>query len=107
MSTTTSRKHLTWIGTAEVVPQDGNTLLGSATGAYVAVIGIANSEEDFHSCVTRAINALGFELVELDEVQQLESPTDVENLDEKLHERLDVLHEDNPVEFGSFHAFTE
>jgi hypothetical protein len=105
MSTATSQDS-TWTATAEVVPRAGNALLGSATGAYVPVVGIARSEQEFRVGVDRAMGALDFELIDLEEVRQLRSSSDIAGLDEVLRDRVDMLHDGNPVEFGSFHAFS-
>jgi hypothetical protein len=104
MSTATSQDS-TWTATAEVAPRAGNTLLGSAKGAYVPVVGIAHSEQEFRAGVDRAMGALDFELIDLEEVLPLHSSSDIASLDEVLRDRLDMLHKGNPVEFGSFHTF--
>ena len=84
----------------------GNALLGSALGAYVPVVGVADSEQTFRVGVDRAMAALEFELLDLAEVQQLQSSSDFAALDEVLRERVKSLHVGNPIEFGSFHAFS-
>jgi hypothetical protein len=106
MSTPTSPDP-TWAATAEVAPRAGNELLGTATGAYVPVVGIARSEQAFRVGVDRAMEALGFELIHLEEIRQLRSSSEVSDLDDVLRDRVNMLHAGNPVEFGSFHAFSE
>jgi hypothetical protein len=92
---------------AEVAPRAGNTLLGSATGAYVPVVAIAQSEPEFRVGVNRAMEALNFELIDLEEVRRLHSSSDIASLDELLRDLVNMLHKGNhPVEFGSFHAFS-
>ena len=103
---TNSSSAFKWVATAEVLPLTGNALLGSASGAYVPVVGIAVSENEFRVGVGRAMTALEFDLVELAEVRQLKSSSDVAGLDAALRERVNTLHAGNPIEFGSFHAFS-
>lgn len=103
---TNSGTEFKWVATAEVLPLAGNALLGSASGAYVPVVGIADSEHTFRVGVDRAMAALEFEVVDLAEVHQLQSSSDFAGLDEVLRERVKTLHVGNPIEFGSFHAFS-
>jgi hypothetical protein len=99
-------KHPVWAGTAEISPHPGNDLLGTATGAYVAVVGLASSQDEFLSGVDRAMDALGFRVVAISEVQPVKA-FDTADFDEMLRDRLDLLSEENPVEIGRFHAFSE
>jgi hypothetical protein len=103
---TNSSSDFKWVATAEVLPLAGNALLGSASGAYVPVVGIAEFEHEFRAGVKRAMAALEFDVVDLAEVRQLKSSSDVAGLDEVLRERVKTLHAGNPIEFGSFHAFS-
>lgn len=96
-----------WAGTAEVSPHLGNGLLGTATGAYVAVAGLVFSQEGFLSCIDRAMDALGFRVVTVSEVRPVQAMDDIAGFDELLRERLDLLSVENPVEVGRFHVFTE
>lgn len=106
MSTTTSAR-LTWGGTAEVVPYSGNVALGTATGAYIAVVGVAASAEAFRAGVKRAMGALEFELIDLEEVRQLRSPSDIVGFEDIMRDRMALLSEENPIEFGSFHSYSD
>ena len=101
----TSKNSNRWSGTAEVVPREGNMSLSVATGAYVAVVCLAPTESAFRARIERAMNALEFDLIHLEDVRQLRSHLDAANLDSVLRDRLKTLRDDNPVEVGSFHAF--
>jgi len=59
-----------WIGTAEVDPLNGNKTLGTATGAYVSVLGIANNEAEFQARVEHVLNELEFERIEIDDLKR-------------------------------------
>jgi hypothetical protein len=108
MSTTTNLEACAkWIGIAEVLPKNGNSLLGTATGAYVNVLGLASTATEFQLRVTHAMQALDFELVFIEEIRPITDEIDVAKFDETLRLRISELHEGNPVEIGSFHAFSE
>jgi hypothetical protein len=104
---TTSEEPVTWAGIAEVVPRRGNDLLGAATGAHVAAVGLARSESEFRSALIRAMSALDFEVVEVDDVRQICLMTDLVDFDDSLRNRVNALHADNPIELGSFRAFSD
>lgn len=52
------------------------------------------------------MGALDFELIDVQDVRQLLVPAEVGHLDEALASRLHLLEPDNPIELGSFHAFS-
>jgi hypothetical protein len=49
--------------------------------------------------------ALEFEVLDLEVVRRLRDAVEVTGLDDVLTLRMHLLGPDNPVEFGSFHAF--
>lgn len=102
---TTIKQERTWAGTAEVRPMPGNDLLGEASGAFVPVVGMGDSEHEFRDAVQRAMYALDFDLVSLDEVIQIDPRDGLTGLDIALRRRLAAIRAENPVEFGNFHAF--
>lgn len=104
---TTSEAPVTWAGTVEVIPNRGNDLLGEATGAYVAAIGLARSESEFRFALKRAMGALDFEVIDIDDVRQFGLMTDLGDFDSTLRDRVNGLREDNPIELGSFHAYSD
>ena len=104
MSTTKSAYY--WAAAAEVLPRASNDLLGSATGAYVPVVGLAETERAFRAEVDRSMDALGFDVVTIEDVQRLRSSVDTSGLSEVMKERVGALNENNRLEFGSFHSFS-
>ena len=104
MNTTVS-DNLTRVGTAEVAPGPGNEWLGGASDAYVPVVGIAGSRVAFEAAICRAMGALDFELIDVEDVRQLLVPAELGHLDEALARHLHLLGPDNPVKLRSFHAF--
>ena len=82
-------------------------MLGEATGAYVPAIGLARSESDFRFALNRALGALDFEVVEVDEVRRFGLMADLGDFDSTLRDRVNGLREDNPIELGSLHAYSD
>ena len=58
-----------WIGVADVIPKNGNQLLGNASGAYVGVAGLSESEAAFKELVARSLEAMGFKLFHVDDLE--------------------------------------
>lgn len=97
--------HSFWSATVEIAPNIGNDLIGSAAGAYVSAVGIAKSKSEFISNVGRAMSALNFKVVDIDDVCILKSEN-IGSVDERILNGIKLLSEDNPVELGSFHLFS-
>jgi hypothetical protein len=95
-----------WIGLFQVKPGPGNDSLGSeAVGAFVNVVGLASTAEEFIDQATEYINANGFELTAYRHVGDLverqhsfEVPLDVLTLASKLTDK-------NSCAFDVFHTF--
>ncbi|HJR72555.1 MAG TPA: hypothetical protein VJ806_02810 [Luteimonas sp.] len=96
-----------WSGVAEVIPRTGNHLLEGADGAYVGVVGIAASEAEFLDNSRIAFNAMNFDLLELEDVEFIDSVEKWMEADEVMRERVSALSDRNPIEFGSFHTFKD
>lgn len=80
-------------------------MLGEASGAYVAVAGVAASRIAFEAAIRRAMGALDFELIDVEDVRQLLLPAEAGQLGEDLASRLHLLGPDKPIELGHFHSF--
>lgn len=94
-----------WSAVAEVIPRPGNDLLGDAEGAYVAVVGIADSKVDLLKRATLAFSAMNFDLIDLEDIEQVRSIEQLGAADPVLRERFAALRIDNPIEVGTFHTF--
>lgn len=103
MNTITSMRSV-WSGTVEVAPEGENNLIGSAVGAYVSAVGIANSQDEFLSGIDRAMHAMRFKIIDIDDVCKLEAE-DIKRCDASMQNRILSLSKENPIELGSFHLF--
>ena len=95
-----------WSGVAEVVPHPGNELLGDADGAYVGVVGLAASQRDFVERVRTAFFAMEFDVLDIADVEFIESSEHWTAADQVMRDRVATLSHRNPVECGTFHSFT-
>lgn len=96
-----------WNGVAEVIPRAGNDLLQGADGAYVGVIGLANSMAEFMGAVKVALDAMDFDVLEVADTEFIDSIEKWTGADDLLRERAANLSMENPIELGSFHCFRE
>jgi hypothetical protein len=96
-----------WVGVAEVIPNAGNDLLNGAAGAYVGVIGIANSESEFLANAKTAFAAMDFDLLDLEGVESIHSLEQWTRADESLREKIPTLSIENPFECGIFHCYSD
>ena len=96
-----------WSALAEVIPRPGNDLLNGAEGAYVAIVGIADSGRDLLRKATLAFSAMDFDLINLEDIEQVHSVEQLQHADPVLTERFTALRSDNPIEVGTFHSFRD
>lgn len=96
-----------WTAVAEVRPEPGNYLLGNAKAAYVAVAGIANSEDEFFSNTQSAFSSMDFIMAELNDIEKIQSIHQVCTADPTFAKKLLELSINNPIELGSFHIFRD
>jgi hypothetical protein len=60
-----------WIGHALVHQRPGAGVLMDENDAYVQTLALASNHSEFHEAVRRAFDSLGFDLVELEDVEPL------------------------------------
>jgi len=94
-------------GVAEVIPKAGKVLLGNSAGAFVGIVGIANSKDEFLRAAARALSTMDFDLIEVADAGVVRSPDEWSEADPGLREKLAFLKVGNPIECGAFHAFDD
>ncbi len=96
-----------WIGLATVRPKGDESILGhGVVGAVVNVLAIADCEATFARQVKEAAEAMGLELVELEECEVLEKRREKFEVDEALIEKAGEVNSTRDLRFGSFHTYT-
>jgi hypothetical protein len=96
-----------WIGLAEVRQQPGVEELGKNRGGFVTVVLFAQSENEFEQRVRKVLFEMGFDLVNVDEVEPYDRRVATHEIDRALRTAADELDPAAPpaVALGSFHTF--
>jgi peptidase E len=94
-----------WIGLAHVKPTRSNDLLEGAIGAFVPVVALSVTQEDFVSQVTSALQSWGFTVVELEDIEPWRSRIRRFPVDEHVQGLVRRLGPDNPIEFSVFQSY--
>lgn len=93
-----------FIGLAEVRQLPGAGQLMDRNAAFVNVVAPAIDAEDFRSHVSRSLRDLGFELLEIEDVNALE-PSESQLLDADLAALAERAAATGEVQFGTFHTW--
>lgn len=94
-----------WAGVADVIPQAGNDSLPTGRVAFVSVVGLASTAEEFKERVKLLFKALEFELFDLDDVHQVADDAELGKLGPELRKHVSSLSPKDPVAYGTFHAY--
>ena len=73
----------------------------------MGVIGLANSMTEFVEAVKVVLDAMDFDVLEVADIEFIESIEKWTGADNLLRERAAKLSIENPIELGSFHCFRE
>jgi hypothetical protein len=94
-----------WIGQIEVKPEPGNDALRGALGAFVNVVGLASSEDEYLNLVEAAMADYGFSVINCSYVARLEEWKVSNRLHPSLAELVCGLTGENPVLFDEFQSY--
>ncbi len=81
--------------------------LGGASGAFVALIALALGPGDYGSTVTTALHELGFDVVEIEDVEVLEERMQRDGLTPAIRKLATMVDEHHPFALGTFHAYED
>ena len=102
----TDKSQIKWIGLVEVFGPRNKTLSEEKPkGAFVNVIALACSEQEFFSRVREALEELGFDILDLEDVEPYAERTKKYKIDPKLKEMAAKIDSKNPIGFGTFHMY--
>ncbi|TQV67011.1 hypothetical protein FKG94_26445 [Exilibacterium tricleocarpae] len=96
-----------WLGLAEVTPKQGNDILKGAEGAYVNVIALAISEEEYTSIVKSELLKYGFNTLAIGNIELLSDRRKTSVVDDELLDLASLINEENIAQFDEFQAFSE
>ena len=100
------RKEQLWSAIAHLRPNPGNDMLQGAPGAFVAVIVLAVNAHEVFVKVKNKATSYEFMLGRIEEIE----PLSAESSKTVSHELLKLgesITPENPVGFGSFHAYKQ
>lgn len=101
----TSQSDPTWTALAHVMPRDGKDLLEGAPGAFVNAVGPAASATEFEHRLRELVAGLGFELVEIDDLELMSERRSKDELSEELEELANLAAATGEINLGSFHTY--
>ncbi len=82
-----------------------NNCLGGAIGAYVIVVALAPSQQEFVSLLVDRLNAEGFDVSEIEDVDTWQRRKANCDVAEEIQELINAINFDNRVAFGPFDAY--
>ncbi len=95
-----------WIGLAEVRQKIGKTPLGNINkGACVNVVGLASDRSDFSKCAKRAFSKIEFDMIDLEDVEELSERVNTHGVAASLRELAHEAEIDGQLKFGTFHTY--
>jgi hypothetical protein len=97
--------HNIWIGLAQVSSRPDNDLLGGPKGAYVNVLAIAASTEDFIAKVKKAVKDLDLDFIHIEDVEPFSERCKSYEINAGIMNIAIEVSESSELRFGDFHTF--
>ena len=94
-----------WVGLCEVKPLSGNDALAGAAGAFVNVVALGRTAEDFENMACAALRSCDFEVLSVADVGTVEEREQRGDLVQELGQLAGFLTEEGPVRFDEFQAY--
>lgn len=95
-----------WIGQVEVVPGEGNEgILDGAAGAFVHVLALVSSEQEYQLLVSEALSSDGFHVLEISDVEPLQERLRTGGACEEILQLAEDMDEENKLRFDEFQAY--
>ena len=95
-----------WIGLAEVKQRSGAAMLMDRNEAIVNVLAMADSPSAFHQAAESALAKIGFDLVNLEDVESLRRRREQFQVADELLALAKEVARDGVARFGAFHTWT-
>ncbi len=95
----------TWIGLIEVEPQPGNDSLDDAVGAFVNVVALASSEQEFVDLVRSTMNEHGFRILAMRDVVSLSTWSERNTIEPRLAGLVRGLTPEYRIQFDEFQSY--
>ena len=105
MSIRRAKNELIWLAIANVRPQLHSDVLDGATGAHVRVFGLGADDDAFVSAARRLLNALEFDVIEIDEIEQMTLDEFRQRVTDEVFDIANTLNPATPVGYGTFYVY--
>jgi hypothetical protein len=102
---TRSEQRQVWAGLASVHQHPGAGVLLDRNDAFVNAVALAHTAEEFTQFVRGALSQLGFELVDLEEIEPLALRRRSFRDSEEMERLVEMVQTSGTVEFGAFHTW--
>lgn len=94
-----------WIGLVEVQPQPGNDALRGAKGAFVNVVALAPTEQEYRALVDATMAEYGFSIIKYSDVARLDDWKRSYRLHPELDQLANGLTKEYAIQFGEFQSY--
>lgn len=94
-----------WIGIVEVSPLPGCDLFSETANAFINVVGLANSREQFSAAVDAKCRAMKLHVHELKDTEPCATRFEGKIVPKDIEIALRTLTTAQPVEFGTFFLY--
>lgn len=105
MNTQKAKSDRIWLGIANVQPKPQSDFAFGGAGAHVAVFGYAGDSDEFLQAATRLLDALDFNVVEIDEIERLTISEFKDRVAAETLEIVECLTPETPVGYGTFYTY--
>jgi len=98
-----------WFGLAQVEPQNNKyEILDGAKGAYVNVLALASSKDEYVKIITKTLKDYEFIVISVEEVDLISYlQQSGREFDSEILQLVDCLSDDYPVQFDEFQSYEE
>ena len=100
------RRDEVWIGLAEVRQRPGASVLMDRNEAFTNVLALADSGTGFTEAVRRALDQMGFDLVELEDPEPLRQRQQKFTVADELLSLAQCVKASGRTAFGTWHTWT-
>lgn len=94
-----------FIGLIKVKPIGVNSIIGRSEAAYVNVIAIAESAEEYLKIIKLKLLEFQLKVISYEDVESVAKRLDNFEISEDLKTMLNEISESEPIKFGEFHCY--
>ncbi len=99
-------EEVVWIGMVDARPREGNDVLKKgALGAYVQILALAHNASTFREKATKALDALGFDAVEFEDLEDFEGRCRGGRLDPEMIRLANDAIDTGECQFATFNSY--